>query len=174
MYDPIVHVPLIVRYGASIHHPAQVDDLVSLMDIGPTVLEMAGIEVPTYVEGRSLMPCLRGEPVRPREYVFCEDNYQIMMRRRTHKLVYYIGQEQGELYDLEEDRHELWNRWSDPQYAALKSELLGDLLAWLARSNYWSAGYKRNRQRQYLMRWPGEGHVNLHGRSDVAGPHIDR
>ena len=51
MYDPVVHVPLIVRYpGAA----GRVDDLVSLMDLGPTIMEAAGVEIPEYCEGRPL------------------------------------------------------------------------------------------------------------------------
>lgn len=111
MYDPIVHVPLMIRFPASVNRPGETTDLVSLMDLGPTILEAAGVDVPTYLEGRSLMPYLKGDHVVPREFVFCEDNYQIMMRSKTHKLVYYIGQEEGELYDLASDPGELWNLW---------------------------------------------------------------
>ena len=165
MYDPIVHVPLIVRHPGSVGAPGNTEDLVSLMDIGPTILETAGIEVPTYMEGRSLMPYLKGEAIAPREFVFCEDNYQIMMRSSDHKLVYYIGQAEGELYDLRQDPDELYNRWSDAGHAEVKNRMLARLLEWMATSNYYNAGYKRNRQRQYAMRWPGEGDASLHGRS---------
>ena len=55
------------------------------------------------------MPYLKGEAIAPREFVFCEDNYQIMMRSPTHKMVYHTGQEAGELYDLEADPHEMVN-----------------------------------------------------------------
>jgi hypothetical protein len=102
--------------------------------------------------------------------VFSEDNYQVMMRGRDYKLVYYVGQEAGELYDLRADVDELDNRWSDPAYCEVKHRLLGHLLDWLASSTYWNAGYKRDRSRQYLMRWPTEEDVNLHGRPSVTNP----
>ena len=98
MYDPITHIPLIIRYPDAARQGTQVEDLVSLIDLGPTILEAAGITVPTHLEGRSLLPyCDHTEArqVTPREYVYCEDNYQIMMRSRTHKMVYYIGQEKA-------------------------------------------------------------------------------
>lgn len=155
MYDQVTNVPLIVRYPGLARQGQRVDGLVSLMDIGPTVLEAAGIDVPTYMEGRSLLPYGdEGAAVAPREFVFCEDNYQIMMRSETHKLVYYIGQDQGELYDLEADPEELWNRWPDAGYADVKTWLIERLLAWLAASAYWNAGYRRDRSRHYSMRWP--------------------
>ncbi len=43
--------------------------------------------------------------------MYCEDNFQIMMRSTTHKLVYYIGQAEGELYDLQADPGEQVNLW---------------------------------------------------------------
>jgi len=172
MYDPIVHIPMVVRHPGSIKNPSEVTDLVSLMDIGPTVLEAAGIDAPTYLEGRSLIPYLDGEDVIPREYVFCEDNYQIMMRSPTHKLVYYIGQEEGELYDLEADPGELWNKWKDADYTEIKGQMEKALLKWLATSNYYNAGYKRNRARQYPMRWPTKENAALHGRNTQSGKQV--
>jgi len=144
-----------------------VGELVSLMDVGPTVLEAAGLPIPTYFEGRSLMPYLNEETVRPHRYVFSEDNYQVMMRSERHKLVYYVGQEPGELYDLARDPGELWNLWSDAAYGEVKGEMLRDLLDWMAGSVYWNAGYKRTRARQTRMRWPAEGEVNLHGPASI-------
>ena len=170
MYDPIVNVPLIVWQPGAGNTPRQVNDLVTLMDLGPTILETAGIHVPTYLEGRSLLPYLAGQEVDPHPFVFCEDNYQVMMRSAECKLVYYIGQEAGELYDLREDRHELWNRWDDPAYAGIKGQLLARLLDWLASSTYWNAGYRRARSTDYRMRWPTEANVNLHGRVSVENP----
>lgn len=159
MYDPIVHVPLMIRYAGQ---RGAINDLVSLMDIGPTILDAAGVESPAYLEGRSLMPYLRGEGIEPRRYVYCEDNYQIMMRSVAHKLVYYIGQEAGELYDLGRDPHELDNLWDSADHAPLKNELLQHLLLWLSSSNYFNAGYKQNGAKRYTLRWPGASPA-LHG-----------
>ena len=94
---------------------------------------------------------------------FCEDNYQVMMRGERYKLVYYIGQDQGELYDLERDPHELWNLWDSTEHRQLQSELLARLLRWLASSTYYNAGYRRQRSRHYAMRWPTPDNAFLHG-----------
>ncbi len=163
MYDPIVHIPLIIQYPGT-PQGWSTDDLVSLIDLGPTILEAAGLPVPAYFEGRSLMPYLRdeAEATEPRQYVYCEDNYQIMQRSATHKLVYYIGQEAGELYDLLADPHELWNLWAVNEHAALKNDLLQQLLKWLASSTYFNAGYKQQVGPNYGLRWPGEN-AKLHG-----------
>ena len=165
MYDPIVHVPLIVWDGRRGAAPGRVDELVSLMDVGPTLLEAAGIEVPSYLEGRSLRGYLdaEAEPPSPREFVYCEDNYQIMMRSPTHKLVYYIGQEQGELYDLQADADELSNLWDSLPHREVRNALVARLLEWLAASVYYNAGYKQDGRRQYGMRWPAPDDPFLHG-----------
>ena len=174
MYDPIVHIPLIIRHPNSITQPNEIHDLVSLMDIGPTILEAAGIDVPTYLEGRSLLPYLHGDTIRPRDFVFCEDNYQIMMRSQTHKLVYYIGQpDDGELYDLQTDPHELDNLWSKTAYKPLRTDLQLKLLDWLATSTYYNAGYKQNRSRHYRLRWPGQGDYGLHGGHNMKPKQVD-
>ncbi len=67
MYDPIVHIPLIIRHPGSVGAPCEVTDLVSLMDLGPTILDAAGVDVPTNLEGRSLLPYLNDEAIQPRE-----------------------------------------------------------------------------------------------------------
>ena len=166
MYDPITHVPLIIRYPDGSRGGERVNDLASLMDIGPTILEAAGIETPRYLEGRSLLAYgdeeLAGS-VAPRPFVVCEDNYQIMFRTQTHKMVYYIGETDGELYDLTADPDELWNRWSDNAYRETRDAMQRDLLSWLATSNYWSAGYKRERAASYDVRWPSPDNCNLQG-----------
>ena len=178
MYDPIVHIPLIVwdnrHTSGSGPERAEVRDLVSLLDIGPTVLEAAGIDIPTYFEGRSLVPYLEGATSEPHPYVFCEDNYQVMMRSSTHKLVYYIGQERGELYDLEVDPGELFNRWDDADYAGVRGQLTSDLLAWFTSSSYWNAGYRRTRARHTRMRWRMDDEASLHGPPSVENQHIKR
>ena len=169
MYDPIVHVPLMVWDRTGNYQPGQVDDLVSLMDIGPTLLTAAGVEVPTYLEGRSLLPYWRGGDIVPRQWVFCEDNYQIMMRGKQFKMVYYIGQESGELYDLAQDPDELWNLWDRPEYAQTRLQLQAHVLAWLSASTYYNAGYRQNRRRHYQRRWPTAEDAYLHGAIATKG-----
>ncbi|HIG18557.1 MAG TPA: DUF4976 domain-containing protein, partial [Candidatus Handelsmanbacteria bacterium] len=174
MYDAITHVPLIIRdgRGGRLQRAGEsVHDLVSLVDLGPTLLQAAGVAVPTYLEGQSLLPYLETpHEVVPREFVFAEDNYQVMMRSSAHKLVYYIGQISGELYDLQQDPHELHNIWDSKAHQGLRQELTERLLAWLAASTYYNAGYRRNRSHTYNMRWPRAEDPYLHGRMSSGGP----
>ena len=116
--------------------------LVELIDIAPTLLELAGLPIPLRMQGRSLLPILRGElpPDQHRDFVRCEfyraqnpdvvsrvqyeGSYATMYRDTRHKIVVYHGHEQGELYDLEKDPGEFENLWNDPDYADLRFDLV--------------------------------------------------
>lgn len=157
MYDQITHIPLIIRdhrAGSLRRAGESTQDLVSLIDLGPTLLEAAGVTIPPRLEGRSLLPYLTGGDAAPRDYVYAEDNYLIMMRSATHKLVYYIGQEEGEFYNLKNDPDELWNLWDRADVQGVKTQMLQRLLRWLAASAYCNGAYRRNRSEQGTPRWP--------------------
>lgn len=163
MYDSVVRVPLVVRLPGRARAGTRVDRLASLMDLGPTLLEAAGVPAPTHLEGRSLFPLLEGgtDPVRTR--VYCEDNYMTMIRSDTHKLVHYAGQPYGEFYDLAADPAERSNRWDDPSYGALRRQMEGELLEWLTTSLYFNSGYRCGERGDYCRRWPDAGDAFLHG-----------
>ncbi len=166
MYDSITRVPLVIKdFRKSAPATQTSDDLVSLMDIGPTVLGLAGAPVPTRLEGKSLEPYLDGEPVAPRESVYCEDNYMVMKRTCSEKIVHYIGASYGEYYRLDEDPNELRNLWDEPAWQARRKELQIELLDWLATSVYHNYGYKTGidaKDGSYGIRWPGND-SGIHG-----------
>ncbi len=65
-YDAGIHVPLIAR-GPDLGGGELRDDLVSTIDLGPTMLSLAGVEIPHHIQGRAFL----GEQARPpRRYVF--------------------------------------------------------------------------------------------------------
>ncbi|MHC4666002.1 MAG: sulfatase family protein [Planctomycetota bacterium] len=66
-YDSGLRVPLIIRWPGRIEASSICDDLVNLIDLAPTLLSLAGIKVPEYMQGRVLLGEEKG---RPREYVF--------------------------------------------------------------------------------------------------------
>ena len=67
IYDSGIHVPLIIRWPGVIEPGTVCDDLVSSIDLGSTVLSMAGVEVPWYMQGQ---PFLGEQKAEPREYIF--------------------------------------------------------------------------------------------------------
>ena len=145
-FDGAVRVPMVVHWPAAIQSGLISNALTEAVDIAPTLLDAAGIEVPWYMQGKSLMPILTGEsdPHLHKEMVLCEfidamgKVYTEDRTRATmtfdgrHKLVSYHGHDLFELFDLEEDPGEYWNRWDDPDYSELRWKLYArqnDLLA---------------------------------------------
>ncbi|HJO07512.1 MAG TPA: sulfatase-like hydrolase/transferase, partial [Chloroflexota bacterium] len=150
-YEPVVRTPCIVWAPGRFAGGRQLDDLVQTMDVGPTILEMAGLEPDESLEAQSLMPLLDGEAgAGGREYVFSEHgrdfyvtntDFATMIRDKSWKLVHFLGHKDGVLTDLENDPEEIENLWDDPAHAATKDRLLGALRDWLIGSNH----HTRNR-----------------------------
>lgn len=90
VYDSGISVPLIVRWPGKIK-PGTVDDrMVSLMDLGPTVLSLAGVKIPEHMQGQAFL----GDQAKPREYIFAHrdrmDETYDMMRAVRDKRYKYI------------------------------------------------------------------------------------
>jgi arylsulfatase A-like enzyme len=102
------------------------------MDIAPMLLKFAGLETPAESSAISALDVATGK--RPgREAVFAEHtadnllrgvNHVTMIRTTDWKLVNYLDQDWGELYDLRADPEETKNLWSLPEYADTIAELL--------------------------------------------------
>lgn len=167
MFDQITRVPLIMRdFRPGSVTGVTVSQLVSLIDLGPTLCELAGAAMPARLEGSSLAGVLRGKPVPRRRHVFCEDNYLLMIRAEDAKLIFYHGQSEGELYDLATDPREARNLWAEPSASPLRQDLLNELLAWLGASCLHNWGYKARAEGAggtYGVRWPRDGDKRLHG-----------
>ncbi len=168
------HVPAIMRWPAGIRNPGRnVDAFISLADFAPSFLDLAGVEVNRYFTGRSFVPFLRDEsPDDWREQICtqCEGAEQHFTQRaviaRQWKYV-YNGFGKDELYDLVNDPHEIRNLADDPDYDAIKRDLVGRMwrFAYLEQDSLGAT--------QYLMvntaPWgPKEG---LKGEKGRALPH---
>jgi arylsulfatase len=133
-YDEAVHVPLVLSWPGRFKAGLKSDALVELIDLVPTLLEAACLDVPESVQGRSILPILLGDadPATHREAVYAEyynawthkRAYGTMLRTASEKIVVYHGIDAGELYDLEEDPNEFNNLWNDPARSAMKTRLL--------------------------------------------------
>jgi N-sulfoglucosamine sulfohydrolase len=95
MYDPGIEAALIM-YGEpfGLTGGRVYDELISNVDIVPTILDMLGIAVPDNLHGQSFAGLLRGEPYQPREYVFAEKSFhtayepQRAIRTGRYKLIW--------------------------------------------------------------------------------------
>ena len=133
-YDEAVRVPLIFSWKDRFAADLQADSLMELIDIAPTLLEAANIEIPETIQGRSLLPILLGQAdaSQHRDHVFSEyynawthkHSYGSMLRTRDEKVIVYHGTDQGELYDLKNDPDEFENLWNAPEHGERKLRLM--------------------------------------------------
>ena len=129
LYDVGLKVPLVIQTPVTASHPnTTVDTAIELIDIFPTVLEAAGIEIPSEIQGESLLDSMRGGAAPKRRYIFAETGAVKMIRGDRYKLVHYPMQEYGELYDIVDDPNETINLFTDPEYRTTRDRLTKDLL----------------------------------------------
>ena len=141
MYDDTYRIPLVVR-GPGVAGAGRVcTDLVSLMDLMPTFLELADVSVPPDIDARSLWPALRDEDTDAREAVFGEyhgDEMGLYSQRmvRTDRYKYVFNAPDGdELYDLAADPHELQNLVDHPDYRDVRAGLRDRLSDWMRETD---------------------------------------
>lgn len=113
MFEPSIHVPLIVA-GPGVRGGVDVVTPVSLVDIFPTLMDMAGIEKPEYLVGESFMPQCTGDTKRTRDWAFAEyhgdrcNTGTFMLVQGPWKYIKYVGYEPL-LFCLENDPWETRN-----------------------------------------------------------------
>lgn len=139
MYEPSVHVPAIV-WGPRYVRPGRHDGLISHIDLGATILDLADVAPRPGVAARTLLPALRGDPTwRGRDVVFSEqarDGIQRDSEMMTmafdgrHKLVAFSDAPEGQLFDLAEDPAEQHDLWKAPEHSHVKDRLLGQIAQW--------------------------------------------
>ena len=126
MYEDIYNIPGIVRVPGMA--PTVVDQFATLIDLNPTILELAGLPPMQPCDGVSVLPLVNGETVEGRDEVYAEFHghhfpySQRMIRDRRYKLV-FNPESVNELYDFEADPHELQNVYEAPVYADVRREM---------------------------------------------------
>ena len=122
-YDSVARVPLVMA-GPGVEALGVRESLVELIDLGPTLLDLAGLEPLYDASGQSLCALLSGENEALHEVVFSEHGPRVMARTHEWKLVFYPGQSYGELYDVQQDPGELYNHYDDPLYAEAQRQMV--------------------------------------------------
>jgi arylsulfatase A-like enzyme len=136
--ESCAHVPLILRYPR-LFKPQTVEDLIEAVDIAPTLLELCGVQVPPFFQGRSFFERLTGGQYASRNSVYIEfkDPFRSSwktIRTRRYKYSRYWRRDnpdsQGELlYDLQVDPHEQHNLSGDERYKSILPDLRQELLS---------------------------------------------
>jgi arylsulfatase A-like enzyme len=130
VYQPSPRIPFGLRFPPLVSAPRVEDRLVGNLDIAPTIYQLARIHLPFEVNGRSLVPLMRGTD-RWRTDLLVEhwpwdtSPYAAFVGRR---LVYVETEDDlSELYDLRTDPYQLQNQIDNPAYALVIAKLAARL-----------------------------------------------
>ena len=137
MYEASIKMPFLVRWPG-VAQPGAVQNAMAInTDFAPTFMDIAGLPVPPDMQGRSLVPLLKGQipPGWRASYYYryyhdpgdhnTRAHYGI--RTQTHKLIYFWKKNQWELYDLLKDPDELRNIYDDPEQKGTAERLKAEL-----------------------------------------------
>ena len=163
VHECLTRIPLIVC-GPSVAPAAQCNALAELIDVFPTLLDLAGIPVPQQQFGRSLKPCLTDPGHRHRSETFTEGGFtrdeanfletarfpydlkaalqksapesvgKVTCLRNAEWTYVWRLYEPAELYDRRRDPHEQHNLAGRAEHAAVESELRDVMLRWLVQT----------------------------------------
>ena len=134
MFEQSYRTPLLIEWPGVTLPGSVNNDMVSNLDLAETFLDMAGVKVPSDMQGRSMVPVLQGNtPADWRKehyyhyyeypgYHMVKRHYGISTER--YKLIhYYYDIDEWELYDIKVDPLELKNVYNDPAYASVREDM---------------------------------------------------
>ena len=136
-YEESIHVPIIVKWPQmkKIEKGKVLEQLVLNIDIAPTLLDMAGVQIPEVMDGKSLLPLMENRKSEIRSDFFLEhdgvtkvsnpipDSYGIRTKDWKYIRYVHVDPEVEEMYDLKNDPYELKNLINDEDYAGKRDEL---------------------------------------------------
>ena len=132
LYDHSVRVPLIMA-GPGIPEAQRTDAFCYLLDIFPTLCDLAGLETPDTVEGLSLTGILEDPTASVRDsLLFAYKGLHRAVRNRRFKLIEYAvkGKRNSQLFDLENDPREIVNLIDSSDHQGTVAELRTELGRW--------------------------------------------
>ena len=134
MYEPSIRVPMSIRYPKRFKAGTVRDEMVLNVDIAPTIYDIAGVEIPSTVQGRSFYQLAQGndQPNWRKDWLYEYYEYPGYenvrpsrgVRTERYKYIhYFLDPEEFELYDLQEDPSEDHNLYGKPGYEKLTTQL---------------------------------------------------
>ncbi len=135
IFEESLRAPLLVRWPGVVRPGSTTSSIVSNIDFAETFLEAAGLSIPAEMQGRSLMPILKGQTPGDwrTSFYYQYFEYPVPHHVRPHygvvtdryKLVHFSGPDfdEWELFDREKDPHELRSVYNDPIYATVVANL---------------------------------------------------
>ncbi|HXV40695.1 MAG TPA: sulfatase-like hydrolase/transferase [Steroidobacteraceae bacterium] len=140
-YEESIRSPLIVSHAAAIESGLRVADFALSIDIAPTAIAAAGADVPTTIQGRSILPLLRGRPPGDWRQSFLVEfhshenpmpwtanlDYRVVRMGRYKYIRWTHETDAAELYDLESDPLEEHNLVAQPEMATVVAKAKSEL-----------------------------------------------
>jgi len=134
MFEESFRMPFLIRWPGVVKPGSRPTELIQNIDYAPTFLEAAGLEVPAEIQGRSLLPVLRGDARSWRTslyYAYYEFGEHAVprhfgVRTRTHKLMFFPRTREWNLFDLGRDPGEMKSVYDDLSYRQVRDTLVAE------------------------------------------------
>ncbi|HEU5289634.1 MAG TPA: sulfatase [Cyclobacteriaceae bacterium] len=136
-YDVSMQTPLLMRWPGQIKAGSVNNTLAQNIDYAPTILDIAGLPVPTWMDGLSLKSLVTGKQKQlSRQYLyyhyyeFGRDHTvipHVAVRGYDYKLIYFYTVNEWELYDLKADPNEQKNLIQSPKHQKIVEQLKNEL-----------------------------------------------
>ncbi len=134
MYEPSIRVPMILRYPGHIRPGSTRDEMVLNLDMAPTMLDIAGLPIPSDMQGRSILELAEGKTVKDWRKDWLYEFYEYPgfenvppcrgVRTERYKLIhYFLEPDAWELYGLKTDPNEMNNLYDKPGYDEITAHL---------------------------------------------------
>ncbi len=158
-YEESAKVPFLIRCPEMFKGNRTMEPMIQNIDVAPTILEVAGIQKPEYMQGQSILPLLNGGEVVWRDKIFYEYYWEYDfpqtptmhgVRTNRYKLIRYHGVwDTNEFYDLQEDPDEMNNLIASAEHQPLIEELTGEIYDWLETTGGMQIPLKRTVKKRF-------------------------
>ena len=147
-YENSMRVPMIIRYPKLISKSSVVDEQCLNIDIAPTILDLAGVNKPSYMQGESMLKLISGKKDKSWRKSMLFEYYvddawpyagpnQVAVRTNEYKLIdNFLEDDIDELYDLKNDPGEMTNLINDSSYDLVEKELREESIKLQKQYNY--------------------------------------
>ncbi len=122
LWDEAARAPLVIRYPNC--PKVSIKETVSLLDIAPTILHLAGLPKPAYMDGQSLYPYIKNPALKRISGAMTTVYESISFRNNRYRLCRYSPCDELELYDQALDPQSRNNVVAEPSYSAVKDAMI--------------------------------------------------
>lgn len=134
IFEESLKMPFVIRWPGKIKPGSRPKAMIQNIDYAPTFLEMAGLDIPEEIQGKSMMPILKDSSKKIRDslyYAYYELGEHAVpqhfgVRTESKKLFYLPKTKEWQMFDLAKDPQEMKNVYEEPEYADVRKELTAE------------------------------------------------